>query len=185
MLKGKKVYLRALNLEDVDFMFSLVNNQEFAYWEGKNEFPISYKQQKDWFESNYKKDYRFIICDSETDKKIGYVSFKITDQISRKGQLALKLVEEARGKGFGEDSVKTMTSFLLNKINLNRLYTHIIDYNKGSLSLFKKCGWTFEGKERESIYMNNEFHDNILLSYLKGEYQEKEQDVFYKNLFKF
>ncbi len=185
MLKGKKVYLRALEMEDMDFMFSLVNNQEFAYWEGKNEFPISSKQQKDWFENNFKVGYRFIICESETDERMGYISFKVSDEISRKGLLALKLVEAARGKKLGTDSLKTMTSFLFNKANLNRLYTHIIDYNKASLALFEKCGWKVEGKERQSVYMNGAFHDNVLLAMLNEDYASTENDDFYLNLFKF
>jgi len=185
MLKGRKIYLRALELEDIDFMFSLVNNQEFAFWEGKNEFPISKKQQEVWFNDNYNKGHRFIICENETNEKMGYMSFKTTDQISRKGLLALKLIESARGKNIGTDSLKTLTSFLFNKANLNRLFTHIIEFNKPSLNLFKKCGWTIEGTERESIYMNGKYHDNILLSMLKSEYTEKESDNFYIELFKF
>jgi len=185
MLKGKKIYLRALEIEDIDFMFSLVNNQEFAFWEGKNEFPISSKQQRDWFEKNYKTGYRFIICENESNTKMGYISFKISDEISRKGLLALKLVKAARGKNIGTDSLKTITSFLFSKINLNRLYTHIIKYNQPSLALFEKCGWTIEGTERQSIYMNDEYHDNVLLAMLKNEYPEKETDTFYLDLFKF
>lgn len=185
MIIGKKIYLRPLELDDVDFMFALVNNQEFAYWEGKNEFPISFKEQEDWFNKNYKTKYRFVVCDNITDEKIGYMSFKITDDISRKGQLALKLVEKARGRNVGTDCLKTLTSFLFNKINLNRLYTHIIDYNTASLKLFEKCGWIIEGKERESIYMNNTYHDNILLSLLKSDYKTIESDTFYLSLFKY
>ncbi len=185
MLKGKKIYLRALEMNDMDFMFSLVNNQEFAYWEGKNEFPISLKQQQHWFEKNYKTGYRFIIYENDTNEKMGYMSFKVTDDISRKGLIAIKLVEAARGKNIGTDGLKTMTSFLFNKMNLNRLYTHIIDYNKASLALFEKCGWTIEGAERQSIYMNDAYHDNILLAMIKQEYIGKEDDDFYLSLFKF
>lgn len=185
MLKGKKIYLRALEMEDMDFMFSLVNNQEFAYWEGKNEFPISSKQQREWFEKNFKTGYRFIICENGSDERMGYISFKITDDISRKGLLALKLVEVARGKKIGTDSLKTITSFLFNKANLNRLYTHIIAYNKASLALFEKCGWKVEGIERQGIYMNGKYHDNVLLAVLKENYSSIENDDFYLNLFKF
>ena len=185
MLTGKTIYLRALEETDVSFMFSLVNNQEFAYWEGKNEFPISQKQQQLWFDNNYNKGHRFIICDKSTHEKMGYMSFKITDEISRKGQLALKLIESARGKNIGTDSLQTLTSFLFNKANLNRLYTHIIAFNKPSLKLFEKCGWTIEGTERESIYMNGEYHDNVLLAIIKSEYQSQETDKFYIDLFKY
>ena len=184
MINGKKIYLRPLENNDIDFMLSLVNNQELAYWEGRNEFLITKSAQKEWFLKNLKNGHRFIICEKETNIELGYFSFKITNQISNCGLVAIKLIKESRGKSIGTDSLKTAMSFLFNKINIHRLHTHIIDYNKASLRLFEKCNWTIEGKERKGIFMNNVYHDNILLSILKEEYFLKE-DAYYKNLFKF
>lgn len=184
MIKGEKIYLKPIDNKDIDFMLSLFNDQELAYWEGRNEFLISEEQQKKWFLKNLNTGHRFIVCENETDKKLGYFSFKVTDQISNSGLIAIKLVQESRGKSIGTDTLKTGMSFLFNKINIHRLHTHIIDYNTASLKLFEKCNWVIEGKERKSVFMNNMYHDNILLSILKDEYYEKE-DVFYKNLFKF
>jgi len=184
MIKGKKIYLRALENSDIDFMLSLVNDQELAYWEGRNEFLVSKEAQKKWFDKYKDTGHRFIICDQNEDSRLGYFSFKFTDQISNSGLVAIKLVQESRGKRIGTDSLKTAMSFLFNKINVRRLHTHIVDFNIPSQKLFEKCFWIQEGKERASIYMNNAYHDNILYSILKEEYMEQE-DSYYKTLFKY
>lgn len=184
MIKGRRIILKPLEKSDIDFMLSLVNDQELAYWEGRNEFLITKETQEEWFKNNIKKGHRFIVYDKETNIRLGYFSFKITNQISKSGLVAIKLIEASRGKSIGTDTLKTGMSFLFNKINIHRLHTHIIDYNLASLKLFKKCNWTIEGKERKSVFMNNKYHDNILLSILKEEYNNTEES-FYKDLFKF
>lgn len=184
MITGKKIYLRALENSDMDFMLALVNDQELAYWEGRNEFLVSKENQKKWFEKYKETGHRFIVCDKESDVPLGYFSFKFTDEISNSGLVAIKLVYESRGKKIGTDTLKTGISFLFNKINVRRLHTHIISYNEASKKLFLKCDWKQEGIERKAIYMNNSYHDNILFSMLKNEYLEIEED-YYLNLFKF
>ncbi|WP_299052960.1 GNAT family protein [uncultured Polaribacter sp.] len=184
MIEGKNIYLKALEQNDIDFMLTLVNNQELAYWEGKNEFLKTNESQKEWFLKNLSTGYRFIIYEKETNLKLGYFSFKYTNSISKSGLIAIKIIKNSRGKKIGTDSLKTGMSFLFNKININRLHTHIIDYNLASLNLFRKCYWVIEGKERKSIFMNNDYHDNILLSILKEEYYQNEE-IFYLDLFKF
>ena len=52
MIIGEKIYLRALENSDLEFMLSLVNDQELAYWEGRNEFLVSLESQKKWFDKN-------------------------------------------------------------------------------------------------------------------------------------
>jgi len=184
MIKGKHVYLKPLNKEDIDFMLELVNDQEINFWEAKNKFPIAKAKQIEWFKNNLSKGYRYIIYDNTTDKKVGYFSFKITNKASQTGKIALKFIKEARGKNYGTDSLKLMMSYLFNKMNMHRLFTTIVAYNKGSLKLFEKSGWIVEGNERQSIYMNKKYHDNYSVSILKEEYELLETD-FYKELFNF
>lgn len=183
MIKGKNIYLKPLENDDVNFMLSLVNDQELAYWEGRNDFLVTKESQNKWFLKNINNGHRFIIYENETNIRLGYFSFKITNHISNTGLVAIKLIKESRGKSIGTDTLKTAMSFLFNKINMHRLHTHIIDYNFASLRLFEKCNWIIEGKERESVFMNNTYHDNVLLSILKEEYFQKEGS-FYKDLFK-
>jgi len=184
MIKGKYIYLQPLTNNDIDFMLELVNDQEINFWEAKNEFLVSKSKQIEWFKNNLNKAYRYIIYDNITNDKVGYFSFKITNDVSKSGKIALKFIREARGKNYGTDTLKLMMSYLFNKMNMHRLFTSIVAYNKGSIKLFEKCGWINEGNERQSIYMNKAYHDNFCYSMLLDEYNSLEDD-FYKNMFNF
>ncbi|NCT19373.1 MAG: hypothetical protein COS42_00935 [Flavobacteriales bacterium CG03_land_8_20_14_0_80_35_15] len=184
MIKGKLIYLLPLQNEDIDFMLEMANDQEITFWEAKNEFLISEFKQREWFKNNLNNGLRYIIYEIGSNQKVGYFSFKMTNEVSKTGKIALKFVKESRGKNFGTDVLKLMMSFLFNKMNMHRLFTSIVAYNKSSLKLFEKCGWLVEGNERQSIYMNKTYHDNYSISILRAEYELLEDDD-YKNRFNF
>ena len=58
------------------------------------------------------------------------------------------------------------------KLQLNRLYGSILDYNIASQKLYKKCGWQVEGNYRQSVFKNNAYHDEMPVAILRGEYFE-------------
>ena len=178
-------YISASNNRRQNYGDSLVDNDLEAEIGFMGDKAKQFDKYQKWFDKYKNTGHRFIVCDKETKNPLGYFSFKFTDEISNSGLVAIKLVTESRGKKIGTDTLKTGMSFLFNKINVRRLHTHIISYNKASENLFLKCHWTKEGTERESIYMNNLYHDNNLFSILKNEYLESEEDDDYLELFKY
>ena len=63
--------------------------------------------------------------------------------------------------------------YAFEELQLNRLYSTILDYNVASRNLYKKCGWKEEGVIRDSVYKKNHFNNEIMIGILKQEYQEK------------
>ena len=76
-LKGKNIYLRALESEDLEFLYQLENNE--SVWEVSNTTaPYSKFILKQYLENSYKdifeaKQLRLVICVSDSDKPIGCV----------------------------------------------------------------------------------------------------------------
>lgn len=182
MIQGIKINLRAMGIDDSDFMLDLLNDFETSYYEGKNEFLITKKEQTNWLEHKNKDDINYIIYDNNNNK-IGYFSFKYTNKVSKVGRIGIKLHKDYRGKGFAKDALCTMTSYLFLIFNIHKLETHIIEYNNPSLKLFEKSNWTIEGKLRKTIYMSGSYYDNILLGLLKDEFFTNNNSEYIK-LFK-
>lgn len=182
MICGKSIKLLSLSSEHHQFMLSLLNDEETAYFEGKVEFPISIDDQQLWFDKYLinKNSRSFIIAPMNEESLYGYMSFKMLNDISRNGHVAIKLSKEARGKGIGTDALKTLMKFLFFQYNMHRLSTHIVEYNYASQKLFiETCGWKKEGIIRDAIYINGRYYDNILLGILKDDFMENEKDDFY------
>lgn len=60
--------------------------------------------------------------------------------------------------------------YAFEEVNLNRLDTSWIDYNKASEKLHEKCGWNKEGTKKEAIYRNGQYRDLKIAGITKKEY---------------
>jgi RimJ/RimL family protein N-acetyltransferase len=68
---------------------------------------------------------------------------------------------------------KMIFDLCFNQYNINRLWLFVLDYNKIAISLYKKLGFIEEGKQRKAIFRNGNYHDYIMMSLLKTEYESK------------
>ena len=66
-------------------------------------------------------------------------------------------------------------------LQLNRLDGSWFENNIASQKLYTKCGWKVEGKHRQFIYKNGQYHDLIAVAVLKEDYDKlvKENITFY------
>lgn len=164
-LKGKHIYLRALEPEDLEFIYQIENDT--SLWElSHTQTPYSkflIKQylknaQQDIFEA---KQLRLAICniDDETIGLIDVFDFDIKNK--RAGIGILIQHEKNRAKGFGQEALGLLTNYCFNALHLHQVYANITEDNLASLKLFeangfKKIGlkkdWSFNGKQ-----FNNEF----------------------------
>lgn len=183
MIKGQNIILRKCEPEDHRFILSLFNDRKISVMEGRQEFPISLYSQSCWYEKNHNDPnmIRLVIQDLKTGEPVGYTTFELLDPVSRTAHTAIKLAPCHWKKGYAVDAVKTLMSFVYFEQNINRLSTHIVEYNTASLKLYtEKCGWQIEGRARESVFMHGRYYDNILLGCLKKEYLAFETDEFYR-----
>ncbi len=173
-IRGNKVLLRAIEFEDMEFLRNMLNDEEMEHNVVGWSFPVSKYEQQKWFENQIqnKVNIRFII---EVDgKPIGLATLTNIDWKNRKACHGIKLYSnEVKGKGYGTDAVFAVMKYAFEELQLNRLYSTILDYNVASRNLYKKCGWKEEGVIRDSVYKKNHFNNEIMIGILKQEYQEK------------
>lgn len=173
-LKGEKVYLRAVEKEDMEFLRMMINNPEMEKSVVGWSFPVSKYEQEKWFENQIqnKNNIRYII--EVENEKIGLVTITNIDWKNRKACHGIKLCSDnVRSKGYGTDTVMTIMKYAFEELQLNKLYSTILEYNIASLNLYKKCGWTTDGILRESTFKGNKYVNEIAVSILKKEYEER------------
>lgn len=172
-LKGQKVLLRAVELEDMEFLRTMINDDEMEKNVVGWSFVTSKYEQQKWYESQIqnKNNIRFII---EADgNAIGLATLTNIDWKNRKACHGIKLYgDNIKGKGYGSDTVKTVMKYAFEELQLNRLYGSMLEYNQASRKLYEKVGWKQEGVEKQSIFKNNQFHDEIKVGILKEDYEE-------------
>ena len=57
-----------------------------------------------------------------------------------------------------------------NNLNLNRGFLYILEENKRSINLAKKCGFIEEGILRHHIYKNGEYKNLLIMGILKEDF---------------
>ena len=182
MLEGKKMFLRPMVPEDFGFMIRLLNDLSISYYEGRLQELATQKTQQTWYESLSQRQLALMVCDLDNEMPVGYVSAKIVKDVPRIGLVGIKLDKSSRGQGIGRDAVSTLCAFLFLRLNLHRIETSIVDYNKPSSALFKSMGWANEGNQRQAVYMNGKYHDNQLFSILKDEFLADENNSDYLSM---
>ncbi len=176
-LKGKKILLRAIEKEDIEFLRTMINDETMERQVGGWSFPISKYEQDKWFESQINNT-DSIRCIIELEgSPIGLETLTDIDWKNRKACHGIKLYnEKIRGKGYGTDTLKTIMKYAFEELQLNKLYTTILEHNEVSIKLHKKCGWEIEGTLKESVFKNNRYIDEVQIAILKKQYEEiKEQ----------
>ena len=172
-LKGENVFLRAVEKEDMEFLRSMINDAELEKNVVDWNFPISKSAQEKWYDSQIqnKNTVRYVI--EVNEQPIGVEIIANIDWKNRKALHGIKLCEEKiRGKGYGTDTLKTIMKYAFEELQLNRLYTTILEYNEASMRLHKKCGWEVEGVMKESVFKNNRYINEVQVGILKKQYEE-------------
>ena len=171
-LKGKHIYLRALESKDLDFLYQLENDP--AVWEVSGTLtPYSRKVLQLYLDNAHRdiyevKQLRLTICDT-TDNTIGLLDiFDFDPKNLRAGVGIIILEEKDRKKGVGEEVLEIASNYLFANLNLHQLYANILEDNIPSIRLFRKKGFVKAGTKKDWILSNGEYKNEILYQKIKS-----------------
>lgn len=160
MLEGSKVYLRQIEMEDVNLLLLWENDVEnWRYSE--TEAPYSLFEIKSYVESasqvRANQQLRLIICKVETDEPIGTVDlFEIDFKNARAGIGILIAEKENRQQGFAIETLALIEKFAATNLSLEQLYCDIQVDNKASIQLFERAGFKHNGTKKDWYKLKDE-----------------------------
>ncbi|MFC4557939.1 GNAT family N-acetyltransferase [Virgibacillus kekensis] len=166
---GEKVLLRAIEMSDKDILLGIINDSETEYSLGGWSFPVSSINQEDWIRAQKlnEKVLRCMVSDKKDNKTLGTAILSNIDYKNGNAEIHIKLISDARGKGYGADTINTLIKYTFDELRLNCVYAHVNAYNIASQKLFERCGFVKEGVLRNRIYKKGEYHDVIAFSIIK------------------
>ena len=165
-LRGNKVYLRALEPEDLHFVHTVENIEEF--WEvSATQTPYSRFMIKQYLENAHRdiyevKQLRLAICD-RSNKVIGFIDLFDFDPVHTRAGIGIMIVSEERGKGYASEALDLVIDYAFNTLNLHQLYSNVIANNKASLELFKKKHFAVIGVKKEWLRRKDSWADEYML----------------------
>jgi RimJ/RimL family protein N-acetyltransferase len=163
---GELVYLRSLEVEDIDEgWLGWVNNPDTSSELtsiGENK-KLTKKDLESYLEnSQMPKAKMFAICLKADDTYIGNARISSIDYNHSKCSFGRFIGNVGyRGKGLGSEVLKLIQYHCFLRLNLNRVSTVVFTDNIPSIKSNEKAGMVEEGVLRQSIYHKGEFRDVI------------------------
>ena len=169
-LKGEHIYLRALEPEDLDFVYVVENDEQI--WEmSSTQTPYSRFLIKQYLENAHQdiyevKQLRLVICTAD-DASIGLIDlFDYNPTHNRAGVGIIIAEKEHRGKGYGAEALQLIIQYGFTHLRLHQLYANISEDNLTSIKLFESRGFQKIGVKKDWNLINNTYKDELLYQLL-------------------
>lgn len=166
-LKGKNIYLRALEPEDLEFVYAVENDE--AIWNVSNtQTPYSRFLIRQYLENAHQdiyeaKQLRLAICRNDDLAAIGLIDlFDYDPRHNRAGTGILIQKNKNRNQGVGSEALELLINYSFAHLNLNQLYANIDSENSASLKLFANFGFQLIGTKKQWNLVNGKYTDESL-----------------------
>jgi RimJ/RimL family protein N-acetyltransferase len=105
---------------------------------------------------------------------IGYAGLSGISLTNHAGEYFIFIGEKAQwGRGIGTAVTQQILHLGFTHYQLNRIMLTVSEGNTGGLKAYAKAGFVVEGRLREAACRHGVFHDKIVMSVLKAEWQSR------------
>ena len=166
-LKGPSIWLRALEPEDLEFLYKIENDE--TVWEVSNtQTPYSKflikryleNAQQDIYEA---KQLRLAICKDKDFRAIGLIDLFDFDPRNRRAGIGIVIRHPLdRRQGVGSEALELLIDYAFSKLELHQLYANIDVQNEASITLFTKFGFKKIGVKKDWNLFSGKYRDEAM-----------------------
>jgi diamine N-acetyltransferase len=170
-LFGSKVNLRALEPEDLDFLYQIENNVSF--WEvSHTQTPFSKYILKQYLENAHldifeAKQLRLLIEEKSTKKQIGMIDLFDFNPAHKRAGIGILIHPEFQQNGFASEALSLLINYCFSILDVHQLFANITSDNSKSISLFTKHNFQEVGIKKDWILSEGKFKDEVLFQLIK------------------
>jgi RimJ/RimL family protein N-acetyltransferase len=161
------VYLRALNMSDLERTLQWHNDPELYKTLGGTFRPVSRSTEEEWLRnviSASPRNVNLAICARDGDEHIGNLYLRDIDWVSRRCELHLLIgAKKHQSRGFGKSAIRLIKDYAFGELGLRRLYLEVLADNAVAVQVYEKCGFQKEGCLRSHVFKAGTFKDVLLM----------------------
>ncbi len=106
------------------------------------------------------------------DEPIGVISLMNISDANDSAELSVIVGHpEDRHHGYGAEAIGALLDYAFGDLGLNRVGLSVFEFNEDAISTYEKLGFRVEGRLRRALKRDDTFHDAILMSILKPEWE--------------
>lgn len=173
-----KIFLRAFEPADLALLNQWHNDDEINSLTGGRKYFVSSEYDRKWLDDKMLNNTRQVycgICEKETGKLVGYTSLNDIDFANRKAFMGGLVIGDkaSRNKGYASKAAILLLNYGFFELGLNKIYGTCLSDHKTVLLTFMMLGFKKDGILRQDVFKGNKFHDLIMISLLKEEYEKQ------------
>jgi RimJ/RimL family protein N-acetyltransferase len=175
MLEGALVNLRAPEMDDLDRNTRWINDREVTRYLILR-YEMSRLAEEGWLRDLVSKpqayDRPFFAIETKEGHHIGNINLAKAVPEEQKCELGIMIGEKTYwSQGYGTDALRTLIRFAFDEMNMNRVELGVYDFNERGQAAYRKAGFVEEGRRREALYTEAAYHDIVVMSVLRDEWQ--------------
>lgn len=172
MFSFGEVAIRRVERKDLSWLRRLHNDQ--TTWSFLNDISLlSEGDQVRWFEriEQSVRDKYFILCLAGNKEKVGLVRCNEIDFVNRSIRVGLDIAPRFRGTGLGRAGYELILKYCFDYLGMHRVWLLVSEFNHIGIALYTSVGFYIEGRQRENIYRDGRYHDQLVMGILEREFR--------------
>ena len=167
-MKEPDILLRALELEDLDFLYQIENDDRL--WElGVSNVPYSRRVLLDYI-SNASADIYVdnqvrLIVENSRKEQVGIVDLTDFDPRHRRAELGIVIKKEFQGKGYAKASVARLLQYARNILHLRQIYAIVGVRNQKAAKMLQSVGFEGDNVLKQWLCCQDGYEDAIFFQY--------------------
>ena len=176
MFKGQKIYLDAVNKEDLPSLM---------YWRNLPEYRKHFREYRElnmdmqlrWYENKVVNDNTtemFAIRLNDTGELIGCCGLCYINWVHRNADLSLYIGWEKSyidNEGYAEEACKLLFNYGFKELGMQKIWTEIYCFDEKKLELYKKLGFSIDGELGNQYFYEGKWWNSYMLSLLTEEWK--------------
>lgn len=173
MLKGEKIYLRPLAVQDVnDTYCGWMNDREVLQFTESRFSKHSLDSIRAYVEkeANQAGVTFLAVVLKATDQHVGSIKIHRVDKNHKHAEMSLLLGDKSSwGKGLGTEAISLMAEYGFSQLGLHKIFAQCYADNHGSIKAFKKAGFKQEGQFKDHYWLHDRYIDGVFLALINPE----------------
>lgn len=164
-----EISLRALEPEDLDFLYLIENDMEL--WDvGETNVPYSRYFLREYVASASGNIYadgqvRLMVCNAE-GHTVGIVDLVNFDPRHNRAEVGIVIQKPYRNKGYGEAALYWLSIYARRILHLHQLYALVGVENINSIKLLEKVGFQRSLELKDWLYDGSRYESALMMHYI-------------------
>jgi RimJ/RimL family protein N-acetyltransferase len=107
---------------------------------------------------------------------VGHIGTHKCDPLAGTFSYGLAVLGEYRQRGYASEAIRLILRYMFDERRYRKAWAEVYSFNDASIRLHEKLGFQQEGRMREMVFTNGEFHDLILLGLFASDFARQRTD---------